>query len=146
YPLQEMLAFEFGMAQSTANAWIHLLSEVLQKVLDRGGYVPARDPKQLARVRESEAASTYGIDGTERPRQRPRDPEKQKHYYSGKKKPTRSSISCLAGSIRAKSIIGAKPMKANVMIKRLLRKKTPHTLQISVCIKIPAFKDMHLMV
>ena len=105
YPLQEMLALEFGMVQSTANEWIHILSEVLKKALDRGGYVPARDPKQLDTVLESEAESTYGRDGTERPRQRPRDAEKQKHYYSGKKKHTRSRISLLAASIRVKSII-----------------------------------------
>jgi len=105
YPLQEILAFEFGMVQSTANEWIHILSEVLNKALDHGGYVPERDPKQLATVLESETASTYGIDGTERPRQRPRNPEKQKHYYSGKKKHTQSRISLLAESIRAKSII-----------------------------------------
>src|SRR5215469_3786317 len=74
YPLQEILAFEFGMGQSTANEWIHMLSEVLKKALDHGGYCPERDPKQLAAVLESEAESTYGIDGTERPRQRPRNP------------------------------------------------------------------------
>ena len=79
YPLQEILAFAFGMVQSTANAWIHILSEVLKKALDHGGYVPERDPQQLETVLESEAESTYGIDGTERSRQRPRDPEKQKH-------------------------------------------------------------------
>jgi DDE superfamily endonuclease len=105
YPLQEILAFEFGMVQSTANEWIHMLSEVLKKALDHGGYCPERDPKQLETVLESEAESTYGIDGTERPRQRPRDPEKQQHYYSGKKKRTRSRISLLGESIRAKSII-----------------------------------------
>src|SRR5262245_39982286 len=77
YPLQEILAFEFGMVQSTANEWIHILSEVLQKALDHGGYVPERDPTQLAPVRESEAEATYGIDGTERPRQRPCDAEKK---------------------------------------------------------------------
>src|SRR6266480_6256080 len=90
YPLQEVLAFEFGMVQSTANEWIHILSEVLKQALDQGRYVPERDPKQLGTVLASEAESTYGIDGTERPRQCPRDPEKQKHYYSGKKKRTRS--------------------------------------------------------
>jgi hypothetical protein len=105
YPLQEILAFEFDMVQSTANEWIHILSEVLKKALDHGGYVPERDPKQLGHVLASEAESTYGIDGTERPRQRPRDAEKQKHYYSGKKKRTRSRTSLLVASIRAKSII-----------------------------------------
>jgi hypothetical protein len=105
YPLQEILAFEFGMVQSTANEWIHLLSAVLKKALAHGEYLPERSPKQLETVLESEAESTYGIDGTERPRQRPRDPEKQQHYYSGKKKHTRSRISLLVESIRAKSII-----------------------------------------
>ena len=33
YPLQEILAFEFGMVQSTANEWIHILSEVLHSEL-----------------------------------------------------------------------------------------------------------------
>src|SRR5215470_3280629 len=37
YPLQEMLAFEFSMGQSTANAWMHILSEILQKALEHGG-------------------------------------------------------------------------------------------------------------
>ena len=102
YPLQEILAFEFGMVQSTANEWLQLLSAVWKKALDHGGYLPARDPKQLGTVLASATASTYGIDGTERPRQRPRDPEKQKHYYSGKKRGTRSRISLLAASIRGK--------------------------------------------
>jgi hypothetical protein len=31
YPLQEILAFEFDMVQSTANAWIHILSDVLKQ-------------------------------------------------------------------------------------------------------------------
>src|SRR6266571_2100856 len=105
YPLQEILAFEFDMVQSTANEWIHILSGVLQKALDHGGYLPERDPKQLETVLASEPESIYGIDGTERPRQRPCDAEKQKHYDSGKKKRTPSRISLLAVSIRAKSII-----------------------------------------
>ena len=102
YPLQEILAFEFGMGQSTANEWIQILSDVLKKALDHGEYLPERDPQQLETVLASETESMYGIDGTERPRQRPRNPEKQKHYYSGKKKRTRSRIALLAASILGK--------------------------------------------
>src|SRR3989440_1979908 len=102
YPLQEILAFEFGMVQSTANEWIQILSEVLKRALGHGGYLPERDPKQLETVLASATESMYGIDGTERPRQRPRNPEKQKHYYSGKKKRTRSRISLLAAFILGK--------------------------------------------
>src|SRR5215475_9715473 len=54
YPLQEILAFEFGMVQSTANEWIQLLSEVLKKALDYGEYLPERNPKQLETVLASE--------------------------------------------------------------------------------------------
>lgn len=85
YPLQKILAFEFGMAQSTANEWIQILSGVLKKALDFGGHLPERDPQQLETVLQPEAEAEYGIDGTERRRQRPADSEKQENYYSGKK-------------------------------------------------------------
>src|SRR5437773_224821 len=87
YPLQEILAYEFGMVQSTAHEWIHILSEVVKKALDHGGYVPERDPKQLGTVLASEAESTYGIDGTERSRQRPRE-QKSKNTMTAAKKST----------------------------------------------------------
>lgn len=86
YPLQEILAYEFGMKQSTANEWIHILSGILKKALDEGGHLPERDPKQLETVLENEADKEYAIDGTERRIQRPNDNEEQKEYYSGKKK------------------------------------------------------------
>ena len=59
-------------------------------VLERGGYMPARTVSQLEeelgnRLRQSELI----IDGVERPIQRPTEEEKQKPYYSGKKKSTR---------------------------------------------------------
>ena len=75
-----MLAFAFGLVQSTATEWLQRLSAVLKKALAQGGYLPERDPQQLETVLASETESTYGIDGTERPRQRPRAPEKQKPY------------------------------------------------------------------
>jgi hypothetical protein len=144
-PLQEMLACEFGLVQRTANEWMHRLSEVVKKALDHGGYVPERAPKQLATVLDSEVASTYGRDGTERRRQRPCEAEKHKHDDSGKKTRTQSSIAFLAASLLATSILCVQPMKANVMIKRLLMKKTLHTPKTSVCRKIPAFKGMNRM-
>jgi hypothetical protein len=102
YPLQEILAFDFGMVQSTANAWIQRLREVLKKALDHGGFLPERDPKQFETVLASETEAMSGLHGTERPRQRPRDPEKQKHHYNGKNKRTQSRISLLAASILGK--------------------------------------------
>jgi len=86
YPLQEILAFEFNMAQSTANAWIHLLKPILQEALDRGGFLPERDPGSAETALDVSRDQQYGIDGTERRRQRPSDTAAQKDYYSGKKK------------------------------------------------------------
>ncbi len=88
YPLQEILAFEFDMIQSTANEWIHILSDVLKTALGREGHLPERDPAHVAAVIQAnpDPTSDYGLDGTERRRQRPQDQELQRRFYSGKKK------------------------------------------------------------
>jgi hypothetical protein len=86
YPLQEILAFEFDMTQSTANEWVHILSGILQSALKESGYLPERNPEILKSILEKEDKKEFGIDGTERRIQRPKDNEKQKEHYSGKKK------------------------------------------------------------
>jgi hypothetical protein len=86
YPLQEILAFEFGMSQGQACAWIATLSPVLKQALGTLGQLPERDPAQLATKLAEEEETALGIDGTERRIQRPKDQEKQRMYYSGKKK------------------------------------------------------------
>jgi hypothetical protein len=86
YPLQEILAFEFGMTQGTANEWIQILTPILQETLDRGGFLPERDPAQVVTALDRRRDHQYGIDGTERRCQRPSDPEAQRGCYSGKKR------------------------------------------------------------
>ena len=66
-PLQEILAFEFGMVQSTAHEWIRILSEVLQQALAQGGYVLTRAPKPMKTVFKPAAASPCGLDGATAP-------------------------------------------------------------------------------
>lgn len=104
YPLQEILAFEFGMAQSTANEWIHLLTPLLQETLDRGGYLPERDPSEVDGRMEADGDDTYGIDGTERRRQRPQDPERQRGCYSGKKK-THTDKNLVVGGLTTRTVV-----------------------------------------
>jgi hypothetical protein len=104
YPLQEAIAFHFGMSQGQACQWIHILSEVLRLALGELGHLPERDPQKVKKrlqryMNESQQNSqhetewetvteleSFGIDGTERRRQRPKDQDKQKRFYSGKKK------------------------------------------------------------
>ena len=48
YPLQEVIAFLFGLSQGQVNEWIHRLSDILKLALDLAGQLPERDPDKLA--------------------------------------------------------------------------------------------------
>ena len=114
YPLQVVQGRLFGMDQSKANQWIHVLLVVLQATLRALGDAPSRSLQALAQrigVTEAEAAALvvpteepsppaeppaaapspaplppFGHDGTERRIERPQDPLEQTRCYSGKKK------------------------------------------------------------
>lgn len=104
YPLQEVLAFHFDMSQGQACQWIQILAEVLRLALSELGQLPERDPQKVKerlaeyldefqQHSEDEGEpetelekESFAIDGTERRRQRPKDQEEQKRFYSGKKK------------------------------------------------------------
>jgi len=98
YPLQEVLAFHFDMSQGQACQWIHIISEVLLLALKKLGHTPERDAQKVKELLESymdesgecsegkTGKENFAIDGTERRRQRPKDQEEQKRFYSGKKK------------------------------------------------------------
>jgi len=103
YPLQEVLAFHFDMSQGQVCQWILILSEVLRLALGELGHLPERDPQEVKKLwvtymdesQQYEAATEleteletekFAIDGTERRRQRPKNQEEQKRFYSGKKK------------------------------------------------------------
>lgn len=89
--LQEAHASLFNMDQPNANTWIHRLHPLLNQALAATGELPARTAEALAQKlepTEAEAELDLGLffqDGTERPISRPKDNERQKTYYSGKK-------------------------------------------------------------
>lgn len=87
YPLQVVMGELFDMSQAAANQWIHRLLPVVQAALDALGVMPERVPEQFAQhERQHVEPLDMTIDGTERRRQRPKKPDKQKLSYSGKKK------------------------------------------------------------
>ncbi len=87
YPLQVVLGQLFGISTSQANYWLHHLLPVLRSALDDLEVLPERDGRRLAsRPVQPKGQQVVIIDGTERRRQRPKTPEKQALYYSGKKK------------------------------------------------------------
>jgi hypothetical protein len=85
YPLQVVQGELFEMSQSRVNNWIQCLLPVLRSALERLGVKPEREGQKLAEHEQSRS-SDWLIDGTERRRQRPKQPEKQALHYSGKKK------------------------------------------------------------
>lgn len=89
YPLQEVLGHLFGLSQGQANVWIHRLSGVLKETLQQQGYQPARLSEEMQARLADEVAQQLAIDATERRIQRPKEDERQRQYYSGKKKPIR---------------------------------------------------------
>ena len=87
YPLQVVMGELFDLSQGAVNQWIHRLLPVLQQALQRLDVKPERDGRRFARAeRRHNEAADYVIDGTERRRARPKNPEKQALFYSGKKK------------------------------------------------------------
>jgi hypothetical protein len=85
--LQTMHALHFGLSQPQAHYWIHHLLPVLQRALAALGLAPEREASRVADSPLAlEGAPELAIDGTERRRQRPQDPARQKAHYSGKKK------------------------------------------------------------
>ena len=90
YPLQTVHGLQFGLSQAQTNEWVHRLLPVLNITLERLGYAPERDPVAFQQSRVSSGPPlAVQLDGTERRRHRPKNPEKQRAHYSGKKKPTR---------------------------------------------------------
>jgi hypothetical protein len=87
YPIQALMGELFGLSQPGVNYWIHRLLPVSREALDSLGVLPERDPNDFARSQAAPGTEPrLIIDGTERRRQRPKDPEKQALHYSGKKK------------------------------------------------------------
>ena len=78
HPLQEALAFQFDLAVPMANKWIHFLTPILNKSLEK--YIP----KEKLQNVDFQINEEYIIDGTERPIQP--DTYDQETFYSGKKK------------------------------------------------------------
>jgi len=86
YPVQEVQGFFFGMGQSQAWEWIHRLTPILNRALGYEKQLPARKTRDVQQVLENCLGLEFIIDGTERPIRRPKDKERRKKYYSGKKK------------------------------------------------------------
>jgi Helix-turn-helix of DDE superfamily endonuclease/DDE superfamily endonuclease len=112
YPLQAVMAELFGLSQPRVNCWLRRLLPVLRDALDDLGALPQRDGAAFARARPPRRLI---IDGTERRRQRPKNPEKQAAHYSGRKRKhcDRNVVVAEAGSRRIGFLSGTYPGRSS---------------------------------
>nr|AAU84264.1 conserved hypothetical protein [uncultured archaeon GZfos9C4] len=94
YPTFDVLGLLFDLNRSNACRNVQKLTPILEKTLGKKMVLPKRKISTLKELFEIfPNVKDLFIDGTERPIQRPKDNEKQKEYYSGKKKThTRKNI------------------------------------------------------
>ena len=79
YPLQTAHGLQFDLSQTQANEWIHRLLPILDRSFARLKQMPERDGAAFATSGVTPGVPTdLIIDGTERRRQRPKNPEKQR--------------------------------------------------------------------
>ncbi len=104
YPLQQVIAVLSGMSLGQANFWIHRLSGVLKRGLCGCSWLPERNPAASGESLKKCAGLSFVTDGTERKIQRPADPEKQKFFYSGKKKTHTVKNSIIADASSEKAV------------------------------------------
>jgi DDE superfamily endonuclease/Helix-turn-helix of DDE superfamily endonuclease len=104
YPTFDVLSFLFDLERGRSNRWVHRLQGILERALGKKMVLPERKIESIEQflVRFPDVKEVI-IDGTERPVQRPKDVQKQKDCYSGKKK--RHTRKHITGSTREKRII-----------------------------------------
>ena len=104
YPTFDVLSWLFDIERGRANRWVHRLQGILETALGKNMLLPERKLESIEQflARFPEVREVI-LDGTERPVQRPKDAEKQKEHYSGKKK--RHTRKHITGSTRTKRVI-----------------------------------------
>ena len=143
YPLQELAGFLFGMGQSQANVWIHRLAEVLKMTLAELKHLPERDPQKLEKSLTEDGESDFAIDGADRAIQRPKDDNRQKECYSGKKKrhTVKNNVIVSTEGRKVKYLSGT--CEGKNMTKKSVTMRNMHFRTVSGCTKTWVIRDMN---
>ncbi len=105
YPLQTYPGLQFGLSQPNTCRQIHALLPKLKRALEILGSKPERTAEDLVeRLKTQVERGELVQDGVERMRERPKDDEAQKLYYSGKKNAYGKELDNWRGSKQTNSI------------------------------------------
>jgi hypothetical protein len=87
YPTFDLASVLFDFDRSQAHRWVHKLQEILEKTLGEKQVLPLRQIHSVEEFLEKfPMVKKVIVDGTERAISRPKNEEKQRENYSGKKK------------------------------------------------------------
>ena len=106
YPVQRVQAILFGMQKSQADEWIHRLLPILETALGKKMALPLRPGTSMEEMCARCPELLFWLDGTERPINRPKDANRQKTHYSGKKKRHTVKNTVIANSKRRIIFLG----------------------------------------
>ncbi|MBK8534117.1 MAG: transposase [Candidatus Competibacteraceae bacterium] len=140
YPLQEVLAHLFGMSQGQAHFLIYQLSQILRETLKRMDHLPARTSEEMIRKLAEEEPQDFAIDGTERRIQRPKDPDRQKRFFSGKEGEHTVKNVIVSGLLDQQVKYLSPTQEGRKHDKKSQMKNTLRLLKAAIFIKIRAFK------
>lgn len=130
YPTMELAGFLFGVAKSRSCTWVQEFQPILEAVLGKSHDLPKRKISTIKEFLEQfPDVEKVVIDGTERPRNRPKNKQEQRKHYSGKKKrhtikntiladPNRKQVLVLTCSI-AGSIHDKKDLDNNELVSKI---------------------------
>jgi len=104
YPTFDLASLLFNADRSICCRWAHWYSKALELTLGEKLLLPARRASDLKELLSSmpELKEIF-IDGTDRPVRRPKNSERQKNHYSGKKK--RHSVKNIVITTKKKRIV-----------------------------------------
>ncbi len=98
YPTFDLLSVLFNFDRSCAHDWVHRLLPLLETALCCEQVLPVCQLRNVEEfIEHFPDVKEVILDGTERPVQRPKNSEKQKEHYSGKKKGTSQVVRVKSG-------------------------------------------------
>jgi hypothetical protein len=120
YPTFDLASVLFNFDRSQAHEWVHRLLPILETALGQKLALPERKIHSVEEfLQRFPGVKRVMIDGTERPIQRPKDSERQKENYSGKKRrTTRKHLAAV--DERKRVLVLSKAREGKVHDKRLL--------------------------
>lgn len=120
YPTFDLASILLEFDRSQAHEWTHRLLPVLETALGQKLALPERKLRSIDEfIERFPQVKRVMIDGTERPIQRPKNHERQKENYSGKKRrPTRKHLAAVDETKRV--LVLSKAREGKVHDKRLL--------------------------